>query len=123
MNGNVTTTGTFATITFKVKEDAVVDYYQIDVSYDAESVFDENLVDVPADVFDATISVEDGMLGDINGDGEVNNKDIALLMQHINGWNVEIDLTVADVKFDGKINNKDIVILTRYINGWDVVLG
>ncbi len=61
--------------------------------------------------------------GDSNGDGEINNKDIAAIMQYINGWDVEIDALAADVNCDGKINNKDYALLMQYINGWDVSIG
>ena len=42
-----------------------------------------------------------------------------MLMQYINGWGVEPNLTVADVNSDNKINNKDCVLLMRYLNGWE----
>jgi len=61
--------------------------------------------------------------GDSNGDGEINNKDIAAIMQYINGWEVEIDALAADVNCDGKINNKDYALLMQYINDWDVSIG
>ena len=60
--------------------------------------------------------------GDATGDGKVNMKDIVLLQQHLNGWNVELDLNAIDVNGDGKINMKDIVFLQQYLNGWDVEL-
>ena len=61
--------------------------------------------------------------GDCNGDGKINNKDLALLMQYINDWNVTINTAVADVNVDGKINNKDLALLMQYINDWNVTLG
>ena len=61
--------------------------------------------------------------GDANGDGRINNKDLGLLMQYINGWDVEISDAVVDVNADGRVNNKDYGLLMQYINGWDVVLG
>lgn len=61
--------------------------------------------------------------GDVNIDGNINNRDLALLIQHINQWNVNIDTTVADVNVDSAINNKDYVLVMKYINNWDVVLG
>ena len=61
--------------------------------------------------------------GDINGDGDVNNRDLALLQQFINGWDVEIDEVAADVNDDGDINNRDLALVQQYINGWDVTLG
>ena len=57
-------------------------------------------------------------IGDVKVDGEANNKDLALLMQFINGWKVEINTECSDFNLDGKFNNKDYVLLMRYINGW-----
>lgn len=61
-------------------------------------------------------------VGDINNDGNINNRDLALLVQHINGWEVEIIADQADVNGDDKINNKDYALLMQYINGWTVIL-
>ena len=65
----------------------------------------------------------DVTIGDANGDGRINNKDLGLLMQKLNGWAVEIDDAVADVNADGKVNNKDYGLLMQYVNGWEVVIG
>ena len=69
-----------------------------------------------------TITVSYG-IGDTNNDGQVNNKDLALLMQYINGWEISIDTTLADVNNDCKTNNKDYALLMQFLNGWDVTLG
>ena len=58
--------------------------------------------------------------GDVSGDSQLNNRDLALLMQYINGWNVTVDTDAADITLDGKINNKDYAVVMRQINGWDV---
>ncbi len=63
-----------------------------------------------------------GESGDINGDANINNKDLGLLMQYLNGWNVEISVDAADVNRDGSVNNKDYGLLMQYLNGWDVQL-
>ena len=60
--------------------------------------------------------------GDANGDGKVNNKDLALLQQYLSDWDVAIDIPVADVNDDGKVNNKDLALLQQYLADWDVVL-
>ena len=60
--------------------------------------------------------------GDVNGDGEVNNKDLGVLRRWLNDWDVEIDELAADVNRDGAVNNKDLGILRRYLNDWDVEL-
>ena len=61
--------------------------------------------------------------GDANSDGRINNKDLGLLMQKLNGWDVEISDAVADINADGKVNNKDYGLLMQYVNGWDVEIG
>ena len=60
--------------------------------------------------------------GDVNSDGKVNNKDLAILRQFLNGWDVTLDEIAADVTADGKVNNKDLAILRQFLNGWDVTL-
>ena len=60
--------------------------------------------------------------GDVNGDGEGNNKDFGLLRQYLNGWDVTIDELASDVNRDGEVNNKDLGLLRQYLNGWDVEL-
>ena len=65
----------------------------------------------------------DYIIGDANGDGRINNKDLGLLMQKLNGWDVEISDAVADINADGKVNNKDYGLLMQYVNGWDVEIG
>lgn len=95
-----------------------------------------NTVELPLDPDNHTYDNEDDadcnecgevrelyVLGDANGDGEVDNKDYAVLMQSINGWDVEINEAAADVYKDGKIDNKDYAILMQYLNNWDVTLG
>lgn len=60
------------------------------------------------------------MVGDINGDGKVNNRDAARLMQHLAGWDVEYVEAALDVNGDGKVNNRDAARLLQYLAGWDV---
>ncbi len=60
--------------------------------------------------------------GDVNNDGKVNVKDLGLLQQHLNGWEVEITQAAADVNGDDKINVKDLGLLQQHLNGWDVEL-
>ena len=60
--------------------------------------------------------------GDVNSDGKVNNRDLGLLQQYLNGWKVTIDTNSADVNGDGKVNNRDLGLLQQYLNGWDVEL-
>lgn len=118
---NCTANGTFAILTFKVKEGATGET-QISINFDADNVFNKDFENVEFTATAATITIKEGMPGDVNGDGSVDNKDYALLMQHLNGWDVEIDLGVADVNGDGSVDNKDYALLMQFLNGWDVEL-
>ena len=58
--------------------------------------------------------------GDITGDGKVNARDAARLMQVIAGWDVEYVEAALDVNGDGKVNARDAARLQQYLAGWDV---
>ncbi len=70
-----------------------------------------------------SVSADAIVYGDANADGKVNNKDLGLLQQYLNEWNVALDEDAMDVNDDGKINNKDLGLLQQYLNEWDVTLG
>ena len=62
------------------------------------------------------------ILGDVNGDKNVNVKDDAFLARYLAHWigydETNIDLDAADVNADGKVGVKDNVILARFIAKW-----
>ncbi len=60
--------------------------------------------------------------GDLNDDGAIDNKDLALMQRFLNDWEVAILEYSADVNRDGVIDNKDYSLLQRYLNGWAVEL-
>ena len=62
-------------------------------------------------------------LGDVNGDANVNVRDLGALQQHLNGWEGTIDEAAADVNGDGTLNVRDMGLLQQYLNGWDVTPG
>ena len=58
--------------------------------------------------------------GDANGDSKLNNRDLALLQQYLNGIDISgktFDEMAADVNNDGKINNRDLGLLQKILNG------
>lgn len=61
-------------------------------------------------------------VADVNNDSKINNRDYVIIMQYLNGWQVDITVNAADVNSDGKLDNKDIAILMQYINGWNIIL-
>ena len=73
--------------------------------------------------FGITASADSIKYGDSNDDNTIDNKDYAVLMQYINGWNVTINVSSSDVNIDNIVDNKDYALLMQYLNGWDVKLG
>ena len=54
--------------------------------------------------------------GDLNGDDEVNNKDVTFLFGYLSNIKNGAPDTYYDFDGDGKVNNKDITQLFRYLN-------
>ena len=54
--------------------------------------------------------------GDVNLDGEVNNKDIVALFRYVSGGEKAEDEAVYDFNADGEVNNKDVTSLFRYVS-------
>ena len=52
-------------------------------------------------------------LGDVNNDGEVDNKDVVVLFRYLSGGTEQIAEDAADVNQDGGLNNKDVTTLFR----------
>ena len=57
------------------------------------------------------------VLGDADGNGRLNNRDLALMQRYANGWEVEVTAE-ADMDGDGAVNNRDLGLLQRTLNGW-----
>ena len=54
--------------------------------------------------------------GDLNGDGAVNNRDLALIQRYLNNWEVIVVEEMLDVNGDGDVNNRDLGALQRILN-------
>ena len=65
----------------------------------------------------------DVLLGDVNGDGKFNVRDIGLMQQWMNDDSTVMIMAAADVNCDGKINIRDIGLMQQVMNGWDVAFG
>ena len=59
-----------------------------------------------------------GKIGDVDGDGELTNADITLLVRYLCGWDVSVNTSFADVVYDKKINNRDVIALIQKAAGW-----
>lgn len=79
--------------------------------------------DAECDLCGAVREVTLVVYGDANGDNKVNVRDIGVIQQNLNGWDVELNLDACDVNGDGKVNVRDLGLIQQFINGWDVQLG
>ena len=78
--------------------------------------------DADCDLCGATRAVKERQQGDVNGDGNINVRDLGMLQQHLNGWDVFISLEAANVDGNSSVNVRDLGVLQKYLNGWDVTL-
>lgn len=116
-SSDLTDCGTIATIKFKVKNDVADGEYPITITYDSDDVFNMNGDCVHFDMEIGAIIIASCLRGDVNDDGRINMRDVVLLQQIINGWDVVYNNAAADYNGDGKINMRDIVALQQQING------
>ena len=54
--------------------------------------------------------------GDLDENGKVNNRDLALMQKYLNEWEVTVNVLAADLNNDGKINNRDLSELQKKLN-------
>lgn len=118
---NNTQTGVVANLTFKIKEGATGST-EISLSYYENNVFDKDYNNVPFTCSAGVVTIKNYIPGDVNGDGNVNVRDLGLLQQYLNGFDVTIDEAAANVNGDGSINVRDYGLLQQYLNGFDVEL-
>lgn len=68
------------------------------------------------------LSVEDctaGLsCGDLNESGNIDFKDVSLLIKYCAYWEVEINFANADVRKDDTVDFKDVSALIKYLAGW-----
>ena len=120
---NITGDGTLVTFTFKVKADAEDGTAAISIVPEDGTFFKYdgmNEVDISVLCVDGGVEIVNYVKGDINGDGRVNNRDAARLMQYLAGWSVESVESALDVNGDGRVNNRDAARLMQYLAGWGV---
>lgn len=70
---------------------------------------------------DSDTEISAVLYGDVNGDGSVSTRDIAMTMNSIVG-SADIFEPAADVTRDGRINAKDVALMMQYAAGWDVTI-
>ena len=64
------------------------------------------------------------IIGDVDGDGELDDWDGVVLARYLADWDVEISVLEAlDIDGNGEITDWDGVMLDRYLAGWDIQIG
>ena len=61
------------------------------------------------------------LLGDVDGNGKLNNRDLGLMQLYLNGYDLTDKTFVAeaaDMDGNGKLNNRDLGMLQRVLNGF-----
>ena len=67
---------------------------------------------------DVDLNTADCIIGDVNGDGRLDTKDIMQIMRYVAGWSgVSLNETKADVNKDGYVNTDDVLKLMQHIAG------
>lgn len=111
---NVTGDFTFATLKFKVADDAELGNKDITVTYDAEDVHNSDESNVAFEVQNGKITVTDVIKGDVDGSGVVDSDDAIYLLYHTF---YEEDFPVnQEVDFDGsgEVDSDDAIYLLYY---------
>ncbi len=70
-----------------------------------------------------TVDASDLLIGDVNGDGSVDNLDRLVLTRYLADWEgysaADINMAAADVNNDLSVDNLDRLILTRHLANWE----
>ena len=124
-NGAENTNGDieYAELSFKLSASAVLgNVIPITATFNPNDVFDINEKNINFAVINGSVTVSTHTPGDINDDGEVDNKDVVQLFKYLSGWDIKINFAAADCNGDGERNNKDVVLLFKYLSGWQVTI-
>jgi len=122
---NITFNGDIVTLTFEISNDAEIGDYPIEISYDYDDydIYNVNAEKIKFYTVDGKITVVDVLIGDVNGDGEVNNLDRMTLTRFLADWDgytsETINMVAADVNGDNEVNNFDRMVLTRHLADWE----
>lgn len=114
--------GVLATLKFRIKENASSS--EISLSYDEDDVFNSSFDNVYFETQNGTVSVleQSYLLGDTNGDGIVNIRDVTAIQRHL----VELEpltgvyLTAADSNCDGTLDISDATTLQMFLAEYSI---
>lgn len=120
---NFDVTGEIVELVFQVSDSAEVGTYKFDLKTPKDGIYNLNGTDIEFEMISGSCQISNYLLGDVNGDGEVTNKDRLMLSRYLAKWDgYGIDKLVfeaADINGDGEITNRDRLLLSRHLAKWD----
>ena len=105
--------GKLLTLTFDIPSDAVAGT-KYTVSIGDAKVSDSTYNYSPLTSQNGTVTVISYILGDVNGDGQVNSSDASLVLQYAASFPVSINTVAGDVNGDGNVNSSDASLILQY---------
>ncbi len=116
--------GVIVTLHFQIREDASEGTYPVTISYNKDNaeIYNSDFEPVFFNLEQGAVTVQNVLIGDVNGDGRVNGMDRTFLARHVAQWNgysaQDIVYAAADVNSDGKVNGMDRTVLARHVAQW-----
>jgi hypothetical protein len=112
---------TVAILRLRVKDNAPAGNTTVDIGL--TNLRGENNLDLRTqnNIIPGIVTVVDFLIGDVNGDGEVDDWDVTFLARHLAGWPgvfETINKAAADVNGDGEVDDWDVTFLARHLAGW-----
>jgi hypothetical protein len=108
--------GAVLTLTFLIPRSAKAGTVY-DISVECTGI-DASLQEIKFELNEGTVTVSEGMRGDVDRDKEITLADIIKLRRYISDGNGEnIDVSAADINNDGHVDNTDLTMLRQYLAG------
>lgn len=105
--------GDIGTLTFTVNADAAYGTYTVEAYLISGSTTVNGSV---------TFTVADRLPGDANSDGRITTRDALVILQHVAGYDVSINLSNADCNADGRVTTRDALLILQVVAGYEVTL-
>jgi len=122
-SANIKVNGTLVYLLFTVSANATEGTSMISITTPMDGIYDYDGDNVDFEMISGSVEIRNYIIGDVNGDGSVTNKDRLVLSRYLAEWDgydiSMIDQKASDVNCDGVITNKDRLVLSRYLAEWD----
>ena len=124
---NITTDGTFFTMTFEIFDNAQDGIYDVSLTFRnaAGKINNNDAVERQLESVPGKVRVNSITYGDVNGDGKITAVDLSLLCVYIANYDYDTNTSTvsvqagADVNGDGNISAVDLSMLCVYIANYD----